>query len=242
MISLIWIAPIINENWLHGAIYGFGFVPRAEISQLADALRAASKPDDDVIAPSFICFEANRRELIRYPETYGVYREAKAEYERDGFFAARRRMGTADFFQLISDTRHYWTDQMRDAIASGKVSAVINDSPIQLFPLVLVPEDFLSSNGFRPTLTTDHFTLWTRTAAASTVKAMKKELLQGNPHVVYTSWCRGHPCPGKRETARWVSLRSFASRLLLMPVAPPSEVAKLLPAGRRDCCVVGAAG
>ncbi len=164
-ICLLGISPIINESWLHGAVYGFGFVPRAEISQVADALRAASKPDDEVIAPSFICFEANRRELIRYPETYGVYREAKAEYERDGFFAARRRMGTADFFQLISDTRHYWTDQMREAIASGKVSAVINDSPIQLVPLVLVPEDFLSSNGFRPTLTTDHFTLWTRAPA-----------------------------------------------------------------------------
>jgi len=48
-------------------------------------------------------------------------------------------MGPADFFQLISDTRHFWTDQMRAAIASGKVSVVINDSPIQLFPLVLVP-------------------------------------------------------------------------------------------------------
>jgi hypothetical protein len=164
LISLIWIAPLINENWLHGAVYGFGFVPRAEISQLAAALRAASKPDDDVIAPSFLCFEANRRELIRYPETYGVYREAKAEYESDGFFAARRRMGSTDFFQLISDTRHFWTDEMRAAIAKGKVSAVISDSPIQLFPLVLVPEDFLSSNGFRPTLTTDHFTLWTRTS------------------------------------------------------------------------------
>ena len=155
----------MNENWLHGAVYGFGFVPRAEISQLADALRAVSHPGEDVIAPSFVCFEAGRRELIRYPETYGVYREAKAEYDRDGFFAARRRLGAADFYQLISDTRHFWTEQMRDAIAGGKVSAVINDSPIQLFPLVLVPEDFLSSNGFRAVLTTDHFTLWSRAPA-----------------------------------------------------------------------------
>jgi len=162
-LSLIWIAPLVNENWLHGAVYGFGFVPRAEISQLADALRAASKPGDDVIAPAFVCFEAGRRELIRFPETYGVYREAKAEYDRDGFLAARRHLGETDFFQLISDTRHFWTAEMRDAIAAGKVSAVINDSPIQLLPLVLVPEDFLSSNGFRPVLTTDHFTLWSRT-------------------------------------------------------------------------------
>ncbi len=56
-----------------------------------------AKPDDDVIAPSFICFEANRRELIRYPETYGVYREAKAEYDRDGFFAARRNSAPPTF-------------------------------------------------------------------------------------------------------------------------------------------------
>jgi hypothetical protein len=164
-IFLIWITPIVNENWLHGAVYGFGFVPRAEISQLADALRAASKPGDDVIAPSFVCFEAGRRELIRYPETYGVYREAKAEYDRDGFFAARRHLGAADFFQLIYDTRHFWTEQMRDAIANGKVPAVISDSPVQLLPLVLVPEDFLSRNGFRVVLTTAHFKLWSRTPA-----------------------------------------------------------------------------
>ena len=51
---------------------------------------------------------------------------------------------------------------MRDAIVSGKVRAVISDSRIQLLPLVLIPEDFLSSNGFRPVLTTEHFTLWSR--------------------------------------------------------------------------------
>ncbi len=162
-IFLIWIAPIVNDNWVRASVYGFGFVPRAEISQLADALRAVSHPGDDVIAPSFICFEAGRRELIRYPETYGVYREAKAEYDRDGFFAARRRLGAADFNQLISDTQHFWTEQMRDAIVSGKVPAVISDSSIQLLPLVLIPDDFLSSNGFRAVLTTEHFTLWSRT-------------------------------------------------------------------------------
>ncbi len=164
-IFLIWITPIVNENWVRGSVYGFGFVPRAEISELAGALRAASKPDEDVIAPAFICFEAGRRELIRYPETYGVYREAKAEYDRDGFFAARRRLGAADFFGLIWDTGHFWSEQMRDAIAGGKIPAVISDSPVQLSPLVLIPEDFMLSNGLRPVLTTEHFTLWSRASA-----------------------------------------------------------------------------
>jgi len=167
VISLLWITPLVNENWLHGSVYGFGFVPRAEIAQLADALRNSSKPDDDVIAPSFVCFAAGRRELIRYPETYGVYREARVEFDRDGFFAARRNLGKMDFFQLITDTRHFWTEQMRAAIGSGKVSAVISDSPIQLLPLVLVPDDYLTQNGFRPVLTTEHFTLWTRAKAGA---------------------------------------------------------------------------
>lgn len=162
-----WFTPLVNENWLHGSVYGFGFVPRAEVAQLADAVRNSSKPDDDVIAPSFICFAAGRRELIRYPETYGVYSEAKEEVARDGFFAARRHLGEADFFQLIADTRHFWSEQMRAAIESGKVSAVISDSPIQLLPLVLIPDDYLAQNGFSPALTTEHFRLWTRAETAA---------------------------------------------------------------------------
>ena len=168
-IFVFWVTPIVNENWLHGSVYGFGFVPRAEIARLAEALRGASQPGDEVIAPAFICFEAQRRELIRYPETYGVYREGKLEYQRDGFAAARSRMGTRDFFRLIAETAHFWTEPMRDAIARGKVTAVINDSPIQLLPLVMIPDDLLLSNGFRPVLTTEHFRLWRRTQSPAPV-------------------------------------------------------------------------
>lgn len=157
------VSPLVNENWLHGSVYGFGFIDRAEIAQLAEGLRSASAPNDEVIAPSFLCFAANRRELIRFPETYGVYREGKTEYQRDGFDAARRKLGGTDFFELIADTAHIWTGQMRDAIAAGKVSAVINDSRVQMLPLVHIPEDFLLGHGYRPVLTTEHYRLWERT-------------------------------------------------------------------------------
>ncbi len=166
VLCLCYLSPLVNENWLHGSVYGFGFIDRAEVDRLAEGLRRASTPADEVIAPSFLCFEAGRRELIRFPETYGVYREAKAEYERTGFDAARRKLGRADFFQLIADTAHIWTDQMRDAIARGKVPAVINDSRIQMFPLVYIPDDFMIEHGYRPVLTTEHFRLWQRQGAS----------------------------------------------------------------------------
>jgi hypothetical protein len=165
VVCLAWATPLINQNWLHGSAYGFGFMPKAEISQLATAIRNFSGPGDEVIAPSFLCFEANRRELIRYPETYGVYREARDEYRRDGFFATRKHLGSANFFDLIGETSHFWTDEMRAAIVAGKAPVVINDSPIQLLPLVSIKEEFLVANGYQPVLETDHYRVWRRASA-----------------------------------------------------------------------------
>jgi hypothetical protein len=71
-------------------------------------------------------------------------------------------LSNVDFFALIAETRHFWTGEIRDAIVAGRVSAVIADSPVQLLPLVLVPDDFLTQNGFRPVLMTEHFALWVR--------------------------------------------------------------------------------
>jgi len=162
VVCLTWLTPLVNENWLRGSIYGFGFVPRDEIERLGAIVREASRGDEDVIAPSFVCFEANRRELVRFPETYGVYREGMTALQREGFFAARRRLGRADFFALIESTAHYWTDQMKTAIDSGKVRVVVSDSPIQLLPLVSVPEDVLVKDGFHQIATTEHYVVWKR--------------------------------------------------------------------------------
>jgi hypothetical protein len=160
LICLLVFTPLINENWLRDSVYGFGFVPREEISRIAATVRRATNPNDVVIAPSFICFEANRPQLIRYPELYGAYREAKAMYQRYGFRTARQRLGAADFFSLISDTAHYWTDQVTEAVAKRRVKVVISDSPIQLLPLVLVQPELLASSGYRPILHTQHYTVW----------------------------------------------------------------------------------
>jgi hypothetical protein len=160
LICLLIVTPLINENWLRDSVYGFGFVPREEISRIAATVRRATTPNDAVIAPSFICFEANRPQLIRYPELYGAYREAKAVYQRYGFRTARQRLGSANFFSLINDTAHYWTDSINDAVAKRQVKIVISDSPIQLLPLVLVRPELLVGSGYRPILRTEHYTVW----------------------------------------------------------------------------------
>ncbi|HLX38219.1 MAG TPA: glycosyltransferase family 39 protein [Candidatus Binataceae bacterium] len=174
IISLIWIAPLENENWLRGSVYGFGFVPRDEVSRIATALREATRPDEAVLAPSFICFEANRRELIRFPETYGVLREAETEYERDGFAQARARLGNEDFVRLIMETSHFWSGPIVESIQNGNLNTIVFDSRIQLLPLVVpeltLPADLpqvLVDNGFRPIAQTEHFELWRRVSQSN---------------------------------------------------------------------------
>jgi len=167
-ICLVWLSPLENENSMRGSTYGFGFISRTEISAISAALAQSSRLGDEVIAPSFICFEANRRELVRFPETYGVWRYARDLYDTQGFAAARRATAPKGFFDLIIETAHYWRDDMETAIKSGKVSAVILDSPIQLLPLVIpqrLGSDFdktMSEAGLRPVGRTDDFMLWQR--------------------------------------------------------------------------------
>lgn len=160
---LLWFTPLNNESALRGSVYGFGFVARRELSDLAGALRDATTNDDEVIAPSFIAFEAGRLQAIRFPENAGVMQAGDELRRSVGFREARARLGTKSFFDLINETSDIWTRDVVHAIApDGRVHAFVPDSPIQLLPLVNASPTALSDRGFHPSLQTEHFTLWVR--------------------------------------------------------------------------------
>lgn len=162
-LCLAWITPLDNEASLRGSTYGFGFVPRRELSELASALRAATGDREEVIAPSFIAFEANRLQAVRYPENYGVMKAGEDLVRSAGFEAARERFGAESFFDLINETSSIWNDEVVRAIAiGGRVDAFIPDSPVQLMPLVNASPAALSARGFQQALHTEHFALWLR--------------------------------------------------------------------------------
>ncbi len=162
-ISLIWITPLDNDSNLRGSRYGFGFVSRRELSELATALNSGTAASDEVIAPSFIAFEANRVQAIRYPENYGVMTATDDVRRSAGFWAARAQFGGKSFFELIDQTSDIWNREVvRDLAPGGRVNAMIPDSPIQLLPLVNASPAALAERGFHPALQSEHFVLWLR--------------------------------------------------------------------------------
>lgn len=166
--SLIWLTPLDNESNLRGSRYGFGFVARRELDELATALASGTTADEPVIAPSFIAFEANRLQAIRYPENYGVMTAAADVWRSAGFRQARAQFGSRSFFELIDETSSIWVrDVERDIAPGGPVNAVIPDSPIQLLPLVNASPAALGDRGFHPALQSEHFVLWLRHGEAS---------------------------------------------------------------------------
>jgi hypothetical protein len=162
-LCLAWLTPLDNEASLRGSTYGFGFVPRRELADLATALRASTSDREEVIAPSFIAFEANRLQAVRYPENYGVMKAGEELVRLSGFRATRERFGSKSFFDLINETSQIWNDEVVRSIApGGRVDAFVPDSPIQLMPLVNASPPALSARGFQKSLQTEHFALWLR--------------------------------------------------------------------------------
>ena len=154
--------PLRNENWERDSIYGFGYLPRAELALLAGALREASAPADPVVAPAFLCFEAGRRPLIRFPETWGVYRDVRERALRDGWWRAWRDTARAGFFERIGATARHWQQPLEAALRSGAVEVVVPDSERMLEAIVGPPPERLRELGFRPGLRSQHFVVWRR--------------------------------------------------------------------------------
>src|SRR5262249_3015351 len=163
VVCLLWITPLDNESALRGSVYGFGFVARRELAQVASAVGEATEAGDEVSAPSFIAFEACRLQAVRYPENIGVMKAGDALRQSVGFREARERFGAKSFFDLINETSDIWNQEVIRALApGGRVNAMIPDSPIQLLPLVNASPAALSERGFHVAQQTEHFTLWLR--------------------------------------------------------------------------------
>src|SRR5262249_23523334 len=114
---VVWMAivsAVSNEDLTDPLLYGFGYINRGEVSDLGNAIRVNSAADDLVIAPSFAAFQANRATLVRFPETYGVYRAALDEISARGFSAARADAAETGFGTMIHDTFKYSVAAMTD--------------------------------------------------------------------------------------------------------------------------------
>jgi hypothetical protein len=163
---LVFVAPIRHASWGPGtaSAYGFGYRDRAEIDRVASFVRAHTTPGEPVATPPILAFQANRPELVVYPELAGTIMTLEREVAAKGIVGALRTtdVGQAMFWDEVSASRDVWLPTLAAAVAQQRVGAVINFSPADLFPVPLidVPDAPLRAAGYSPRMVTEHYVVW----------------------------------------------------------------------------------
>jgi len=164
---LAFVTPIDHPGWGPGAWsgYGLGYRDRTEIDRIAAFIRARTTPAQRVAVPPIIAFEANRPELVVYPELAGTMMEIERDVTKRGVWWTLRRSGIGRdvFWNEVASSREVWQPRLLAAIRQHRIGAVVDSSPADLFPVPLidVPDAALREAGYAPTLTTQHYTVWT---------------------------------------------------------------------------------
>jgi hypothetical protein len=168
IVLVVFVMPVRNLNWQAGddSVYGFGYRDRREIDAAAQFVRSHSGPDALVATPSIIAFAANRREVVPYPEIAGEIDEITAIVRRDGFVAALKdpSLRGRTFWESVEASRDRMRPVIESALKDHKVAAVIDDSPDDLMPVLLVdvPQHTLEADGYRLAAVSPHYETWIR--------------------------------------------------------------------------------
>lgn len=158
--------PLQHPDWPNGLAnqLGFGYRERAEIARTAAYVRDRTAASDRVAMPPIIAFEANRLELVPYPELAGTMMEIEQQLENRGLVETvwhstlRGRL----FWDEVASSSERWLPALAGAIAEHRAAAVINFSEDDLFPvrLIDVPDQTLGRFGYEAGFSTEHYTVW----------------------------------------------------------------------------------
>ncbi|MDE3155398.1 MAG: glycosyltransferase family 39 protein [Acidobacteriota bacterium] len=163
---LVFVTPVRHEGWGPGAssAYGFGYRDRSEIDQVAAFIRARTSPGERVAVPPILAFQANRPELVVYPELAGTMMQLQAQVTAQGWLRTWRQsdIGKKMFWDEVAASRDAWLPMLARAIEQHTVGAVVDFSPDDLFPVPLidVPAPTLRQYGYTPGLATTHYQVW----------------------------------------------------------------------------------
>jgi len=165
---LLFVSPLRNLNWQagDGSRYGFGYRDRSEIEGTALYVRAHSQSSDVVATPPIIAFQANRRELIPYPEIAGVVERMTASVRERGYIATLGDAGLryGSFWDSVEASRVRVAARIATAVEQRVPAVIIDDTDDDLMParFVDLTADRLRANGYRLESVSTHYEVWLR--------------------------------------------------------------------------------
>lgn len=162
---MAWLLPIARNHQTGPLAYSYGFEgwQRQEIATMAAFVRAHSSPQQRLAVPPIIAFEADRDELVPFPEINGVLEELQRSVAQVGYVATlrERRSRHLSFWEEVEASRSTWLPNATEAVRRGETPVVINTpagSPVHYIGFSIF--ELVESN-YVPSFHTEHLLAWT---------------------------------------------------------------------------------
>lgn len=162
LLLLASVVPLKNANWVMGGAYGFGYIPRKDVTEISAFIRENTAPADLLLLPQHIAAESGRETVISETmDTPGLI--GWVEEKRKNKAGLREILGMAKFKTYTQMTREVSELGWRSAaslLKQGKIKyVVLTTVPADNCPF---PAQYLSSLGYAPARRFGGYEAWGR--------------------------------------------------------------------------------
>lgn len=148
IILILFFIPIKNLNWVFGSSYGFGYLLKKDISEVAKIVKENTTPDDLLILPSYLAVESQRRDMVSELKTLPILNWVEKKIKVNGLFFTLGSIRDIHFKEAVRIYQNECKIEAMPYILEGKIKMIVQDIFVEDKDFSLSPT-FLVENNYR---------------------------------------------------------------------------------------------